>query len=85
MSQRETRGASGELELRFEWYESGSSHLETENSLRLIAEGPDTVALVVRFQKQNFARFSDSSESTSRFVIGVDQLVELIESHGNRV
>lgn len=85
MAQETSRGASGEIELRYHWAESSSSHLETESVATLAALDSGNLILIERNEKSNFFKNEASERSSRLFKISVEQIIDLIEKHGERV
>lgn len=84
MSQRESRGASGSIELNYLWTETSNSHLETETSISLSALNDSELVLIKKYKKTNFFKASAGDSSLSKYRISVEALIELIEKHGER-
>ncbi|HHA1923036.1 hypothetical protein [Enterobacter kobei] len=81
MSKRESRAASGMIELDYEWEESSSGHVETEQRIVLSGEG-DYVFLKEFYSTKNFIKNNESSSSNITYKIPITLLISIIKKHG---
>jgi coenzyme F420-reducing hydrogenase delta subunit len=84
MTKREHNGANGKISLNYEWTESSSGHVETQNESELSAISDTVLELQIEKSITDFIRSSNSSRNIEKFSITVDELVELIKKHGTR-
>lgn len=75
---------TGELCLKDYWHESASGHSEKSHKAVLVPNGNKTVVLVEMHEHSNTFNMSDES-SSQRWAIGVDELIQLIRTHGTKV
>ncbi|EMH2040613.1 hypothetical protein RZ631_001725 [Proteus mirabilis] len=78
-----TRQASGTMELRYEWNESSSGHVEHTHEIILSAQGA-TVILQEVTNTTNFIKNNESDSSNVSYVIPVSLLISLIKDNGTR-
>lgn len=81
MSKRESRAASGMIELDYEWEESSSGHVETEQRIVLSGEG-DYVFLKEFYSTKNFIKNNESSSSNITYKIPITLLISIIKKYG---
>lgn len=81
MSKRESRAASGMIELDYEWEESSSGHVETEQRMVLSGEG-DYVFLKEAYSTKNYIKNNESSSSNITYKIPTALLISIIKKHG---
>ncbi len=84
MANREQRGPSGTIELYYDWWESGSGHREITKEATLEIDKKGRVVLVVSNTDANFIK-GGTDDSRGKWVIGVEELMQLIKEHGQQV
>lgn len=83
MASRENRGLSGRIEVKYDWRESSSGHVEDIESIELVAERGRIVLREMR-SHTNFSKSSESHKILNCIEIDVAVLMELIRGNGKK-
>lgn len=85
MANYEKHGAKGKMDLIRNWEESSSTQVESFDDYRLEAsEDENNIILVKSNGTKNFIKFNDRDFQETRTRIGVKELIQLIEKHGQK-
>lgn len=84
MANREKRELSGCIEIKYDWRESSSGHVEDIEFIELVAECGRIVLREMR-SHTNFSKSSESHKSLNCIGIDVTVLMRLIRENGEKI
>ncbi len=85
MATREHRGASGELELYYNFEETSSTHEDWGSSAKIVVQDDNTLMLELNEHYNNVYRPRERRVSKEKYSIGVQDLIQLIKRNGKRL